>query len=37
MYSALESAHDFSKFSSMLESRLQSGILTTNQIQSKKP
>ncbi len=28
MYVAPESAHDFSKFSSMLEGRLESGILT---------
>lgn len=32
MYEAPESAHDFEKFSEILEARLQSGILTRSQI-----
>ena len=37
MYSAPDNLHDFRKFTIMLESRFQSGILTTSQIQSKGP
>lgn len=37
MYVAPENAHDFGKFASMLESRLQSGILTQSQTKPAKP
>ena len=37
MYVASESAHDFSKFSAVLEGRLKSGILTQPQLTTSKP
>ena len=35
MYVAPESAHDFSRYSSILESRLRSGVLTKQQLKKK--
>jgi len=37
MYVAPESAHDFNKFASILESRIQSEILTESQAKATKP
>jgi len=37
MYVAPENEHDFQKFSSILESRLNSGILTSDQLSPAKP
>ena len=36
MYSAPDSAHDFAKFSAMLDGRLRSGVLTKPKLESKK-
>jgi len=35
MYVAPESAHDFAKFSSMIQKRLESGVLTQKQVREK--
>ena len=37
MYVAPESAHDYSKFQTVLDGRLQSGILTGKQLKKSKP
>jgi hypothetical protein len=37
MYVSPENAHDFGKLSSILESRLQSGVLTKSQLGASKP